>query len=192
MDSANRTLSLPVSSDDHIQGSREAAVVLVEYGDYQCPRCGQAFGVVKQLQRCFTHQLGFVFRNFPVVRLHPHAQHAAEAAEAAAVQGKFWQMHDLLFEHQAALGDGCLVEYASWLALDIPQFLRDLSGHVYLERVYRDLESAVGSGVEATPAFFINGCYQAAWDLDILFRAVEQAMNAGTAQAQPSGPVQYL
>jgi len=163
--------------------------MLVEYGDYQCPGCGQAFTIVQRLQQCFNHQLGFVFRNLPLMRFHPHAQHAAEAAEAAAAQGKFWQMHDLLFEHQAALEDGFLVEYASWLALDISQFLRDVSGHIYLARVFRDLESARLSGVETTPAFFINGCYQDAWDLDSLFMAVEQAVDAATAQPQPFGPV---
>jgi protein-disulfide isomerase len=189
MHSAHPTLSLPISDRDHLQGSRNAPVVLVEYGDYQCPRCGQAFGVVKQLQQGFTQQLGFVFRNLPLTQLHPQAQHAAEAAEAAAAQGKFWQMHDLLFEHQTALEDGCLVEYASWLELDISQFLRDLSSHIYVERVYRDLESAVGSGVKTTPAFFINGCYQDDWNLEILLSAIEQV--TGTETAQPFGPVQY-
>lgn len=189
MHSASPTLSLPISNRDHLQGSRDAPVVLVEYGDYQCPRCAQAFGMVKQLQQRFHHQLGFVFRNFPLTRLHSHAQRAAEAAAAAAAQGKFWQMHDLLFKHHTALEDGYLVEYASWLELDIPQFLRDVSGHIYVERVFGDIESARLSGVEATPAFFINGCYQNDWDLDILLSAIERAMAAGTAQAQPFGPV---
>src|SRR5687767_15951877 len=112
---ANRVasvLSLPVTVDDHSQGDANAAVTLVEYGDYECPHCGRAYPIVKELQRRLGPQLRFVFRNFPLSQVHPHAQHAAEAAEAAAVDGRFWEMHDALFEHQDALGDRHLIEYA--------------------------------------------------------------------------------
>src|SRR6476646_7201477 len=111
-------LTLPVSERDHIQGPADAPVTLVEYGDYECPHCGRAYPVVKAIQRHFGRRLRFVFRNFPLAEAHPHAAHAAEAAEAAAAQGRFWEMHDSLFEHQQALDDRHLVEYAGALGLD--------------------------------------------------------------------------
>jgi protein-disulfide isomerase len=98
-------LTLPVNSTrDHIQGPSSAPITLLEYGDYQCPYCGQAYPIIKQVQNHLSNKLRFVFRNFPITQIHPHAQHAAEAAESAAAQNKFWDMHDYLYEHQQALG----------------------------------------------------------------------------------------
>src|SRR5919202_4829506 len=150
---------MPVSSQrDHIQGRDSAQVTLVEYGDYECPYCGQAYPIVKLVQKRLENKLRFVFRNFPITQIHPHAQHAAEAAEAAAVQNKFWQMHDYLFEHQKALDDGHLLEYAQKVGLeDIRKFEDDISKHVYAPLIEESLKGGIDSGVEGTPTFFING-----------------------------------
>jgi hypothetical protein len=128
-------LTVPVSERDHRQGSLTAAVTLVEYGDYECPYCGQAYPVVKEIQRQLGPNLCFVFRHFPVAQLHPHAWHAAEAAEAAAAQGKFWQMHQMLFEHQDALDDEHLLHYAATLGLDTERYKWELQNHVFAPRV---------------------------------------------------------
>lgn len=169
-------LNLPVGKRDHIQGALNTRIVLVKYGDYQSPACGQAHLVVKQMQRQLGEQLCFVFRHFPLTQLHPQAQKAAEAAEVAAAQGKFWQMHDTLFEHQQALNNGYLVEYALEIGLDIPKFLQDMSGYIYAQRVQEDYNSGVSSGVSSTPTFFINSIlYQGAWNLESLIAAIEAA-----------------
>src|SRR5260370_29515053 len=120
-------LTLPVSERDDAQGPADAAVTLVEYGDYECPYCGRAYPIVKQLQQRLGRRLRFVFRNFPLKEIHPHAEHAAEAAEAAAAQDKFWEMHDRLFERQFALEDSSFAEYAAELGLDAERFARDLA-----------------------------------------------------------------
>jgi len=150
-------LTLPVGARDHVQGPETAAVTLVEYGDYECPHCGRAYPIVKQIQEQLGSRLRFVFRNFPLAEIHPHAQHAAEAAEAAAAQGRFREMHDTLFEHQHALGDRHLAEYAEAIGLDRARFQRELDDHVHAERVREDFRSGVRSGVNGTPTFFING-----------------------------------
>jgi len=151
-------LKVPVDPrQDHIQGSVNTPLTLVEYGDYECPYCGAAYPVVKQIQQSLGDQLCFVFRNFPLTQIHPHAQHAAEAAEAAGAQGQFWELHDVLFEHQQALDDPHLVTYASDLGLDVVQFEQDLATHVYAGRVREDFMSGARSGVNGTPTFFING-----------------------------------
>jgi protein-disulfide isomerase len=149
-------LSVPVTKTDHIAGGAAAAVTLVEYGDYQCPYCGQAFPIVQAIQRQLGTRLRFVFRNFPLTNAHPFAEAAAEAAEAAAGQGKFWEMHDLLYENQANLGPELLVEAASKLKLDVPLFLADLKARKYKERVRRDFMGGVRGGVNGTPGFFVN------------------------------------
>src|SRR5919202_1960101 len=124
-------LALPVSSRrDHIQGPDTAPVTLVEYGDYECPYCGEAYPIVKEIQRRLGERLRFVFRNFPLTQSHPHAEHAAEAAEAAAGQEKFWETHDYLFEHQQALDDAYLVQYAVALHIDKERFVSEISSHV--------------------------------------------------------------
>lgn len=169
-------LTPPVSRRDHQQGPATAPVTLVEYGDYECPYCGMAYPIVKEVQRRMRDQMRFVFRHFPLVQVHPHAVSAAEAAEAAGAQGKFWEMHDTLYEHQRALEGSHLVFYAVSLGLDRERFIRDLTSHAYLEHIREDILSGVDSGVEGTPFFFINGArYRASYDLESLLAAVELA-----------------
>src|SRR4051794_16716388 len=169
-------LILPVGERDHIQGPADAPVTLVEYGDYECPYCGQAYPIVKDVQARLGDRLRFVFRNFPISTSHPHAEHAAEAAEAAAAQGKFWEMHDLLYERQQTLDDAHLQAFAEELGLDIEQFDRDMVEQRQTGRVREDLMSGVRSGVNCTPTFFINGVrYDGSWDEDDLLRALELA-----------------
>src|SRR5438552_469941 len=151
------SLTPAVGKRDHIQGASSAIVTLVEYGDYQCPFCGDAYPVIKKLQTHFGDQLRFAFRNFPLVRIHAYAQRAAEAAEAAGAQGKFWEMHDYLFEHQDALDAGNLVNAGSILDLDKARFNREVAEHVYADRVKADIQSGIDSGVGGTPTIFVNG-----------------------------------
>jgi protein-disulfide isomerase len=149
-------LSVPVAKADHSAGGDATRVTLLEYGDYQCPFCGQAYPMVKAIQHRMGSSLRFVFRNFPLTNAHPFAEAAAEAAEAAASQGKFWEMHDFLYENQANLGPGLLVEAASSLKLDAKLFLGDLKARKYKERVRRDFMGGVRSGVNGTPGFFVD------------------------------------
>jgi protein-disulfide isomerase len=172
-------LRVPVTADDHAEGPPAAPVTLVEYGDYECPHCGHAYPIVKEVQKQLGTQLRFVFRNFPLRESHPHAQHAAEAAEAAADQGRFWEMHDLLFERQDALDDAHLAQYARALGLDEGRFVAALTGHEFAARVRRDFTGGVRSGVNGTPTFFINGVrYDDSWDLATLVSAVRAAIEA--------------
>jgi protein-disulfide isomerase len=172
-ESETARLTLPVSQRDHQQGPETAPATLVEYGDYECPYCGQAYPIVKEIRRRLGDQLRFVFRNFPLTRSHPHAEHAAEAAEAAAGHEKFWQMHDYLFEHQHALEDAHLVHYAVTLSLDEEKFVRDMTEHVYANRVHEDFLSGVRSGVNGTPTFFINGVrHDESYELETLLAAL--------------------
>jgi protein-disulfide isomerase len=150
-------LIVPVSEEDHIRGPDDAPVTLVEYGDYECPHCGRAYPIVKELERRLGLRLRFVFRNFPLTESHPHAAHAAEAAEAAGARDRFWEMHDMLFEHQEALDDGYLARYASELGIDGASVLRDVADGVYEGRVRADFMGGVRSGVNGTPTFFIGG-----------------------------------
>jgi protein-disulfide isomerase len=178
-DSGTAKLAPPVSERDHIQGPGTAAVTLVEYGDYECPFCGQAYPIVKEIQRRLGDQLRFVFRNFPLTQSHPHAEHAAEAAEAAGAQDRFWEMHDYLFEHQRALDDAHLLEYAAALDLDQARFKHDLTAHTFADRVREDFRSGVRSGVNGTPTFFINGTrHDDSYDLETLLAALEAAGNS--------------
>jgi len=157
-------LTPPVSDRDHIAGPDDAPVTLVEYGDYECPYCGMAHPVVKRAQKELGKQLRFVFRNFPLAEAHPHAQIAAQAAEAAGAQGKFWEMHDMIFEHQDALEVEDLLGYAASLGLDAKQIARDLEAGTYVKRVRDDFRSGVKSGVNGTPTFFVNGVrYDGSW-----------------------------
>jgi protein-disulfide isomerase len=170
-------LTVPVNEHDHILGPITAPVTLVEYGDYECPYCGQAHHVVKQLRQLQGRRLCFVFRHFPLTTVHPHAQHSAEAAEAAGVQGKFWEMHYMLFEHQQALEADDLVQYATALGLDLYRFSSELASHIHAPRVREHFMSGVRSGVNGTPTFFINGVrHDGSFDLDTLVDAVEAAM----------------
>jgi formate-nitrite transporter family protein len=157
-------LTPPVSAQDHAAGPDDAPVTLVEYGDYECPYCGMAHPIVKRAQQELGNRLRLVFRNFPLAEAHPHARQAAQAAEAAAAQGKFWEMHDMLFEHQDALEPQDLVGYAQSLGLDITRFERDLEAGTYAKRVRDDFRSGVKSGVNGTPTFFVNGeRYDGSW-----------------------------
>ena len=169
-------LAVPVGGDDHSQGPADAAVTLVEYGDFECPHCRRAYPIVKEVQRRLGPRLRFVFRNFPLKEVHVHAEHAAEVAEAAGAQGKFWVMHDRLFERQFALEDDNLIEYAAELGLDAARVARELAAHIYKAQVRDDFMSGVRSGVNGTPTFFINGVrYDASWDADPLAAALEAA-----------------
>jgi protein-disulfide isomerase len=150
-------LTLPVGDRDHAQGPASAPVTLVEYGDYECPHCGAAYPVVKQLQKKLGPKLRFIFRNFPLTTMHPHAEHAAEAVEAAAAQDRFWEMHDWIFEHQDTIEDRDLFGAVKTLGLDTAKFLKDMKSPAFLARVKEDFQSGVRSGVNGTPTFFING-----------------------------------
>jgi protein-disulfide isomerase len=165
----------PVTARDHAHGPADAPVTLVEYGDYQCPHCGAAHPVVKALERHFSRRLRFVFRNFPLTEAHPRAEPAAEAAEAAATVGKFWEMHDAIFEHQEALGDRDLVRYGTALGVDPEVISTALADHAFAPRIKEDFMSGVRSGVNGTPSFFINGeKYAGAYDLESMREAIEE------------------
>jgi protein-disulfide isomerase len=166
-------LTLPVGPRDHVSGPADAPLTLVEYGDFQCPHCGKAYPIVKAVQRKLGSQLRFVFRNFPLTKIHSEAEHAAEAAEAAGAQRAYWQMHDRLFERQFALDDEHLIEYATELGLDADRLRGELDAGTYANRVREDFMSGVRSGVNGTPTFFINGVrYDGRWDLEPLLAAL--------------------
>ena len=171
------TLTMPVAPDrDHLQGPAAAPLTLVEYGDYECPYCGAAYPIVKEVQARMGDRLRFVFRNFPITTSHPHAERAAEAAEAAAAQGSFWAMHDILYENQKRLRDDDLRVYAERVGLDLDTFDRQLAEHVHTARVREDFMSGVRSGVNGTPTFYVNGTrHDDSYDLDTLFGALEEA-----------------
>ena len=170
-------LTVPVDAErDHIQGPADAAVTLLEYGDYQCPYCGAAYPIVKEVQARMGEELRFVFRNFPITTSHPNAEQAAEAAESAASQGKFWEMHDTLYENQRRLGDEDLRAYAEQLGLDLDAFERDLAEHVHAARVHEDFIGGVRSGVNGTPTFYINGVrHDDSYERETLLAALEDA-----------------
>jgi protein-disulfide isomerase len=173
-------LAVLPSQRDRRQGSLNAKVVLVEYGDYQCSQCGELYTLIQTVQERLNtseqNDLCFVYRHFPQPQIHPQAQKAAAAAEAAAAQGQFWQMHDILFAHQQELGNGYLVEYANDLRLDISQFLGNLHKQVHIVRINEDIESGLHSGVTAAPALFINGIrYTDRWNITQLMAAIVAA-----------------
>ena len=172
-------LVMPVGERDHSQGPEVAPVTLVEYGDYECPYCGQAYPIVKNIQKHLGDKLHFVFRNFPITQVHPHAQHAAEAAEAAGAQRKFWEMHDYLYEHQRELDDSRLSQYASTIGgVDIARFGDEMAKHVYAGRVREDFMSGIRSGVNGTPTFYINGVrYDDSWDEKTLLEKIRQTID---------------
>ena len=150
-------LTIPDPRHDHLQGPADAPVMLLEYGDYQCPACGDAYPMVKALQKRLGGHLCFAFRNFPLTNIHPHAEHAAEVAEAAGAQGRFWEMHDLLYENQGALDDEALVEYARSLGLDDARLAREIRDGHHAGRVREDFRHGVRASVNGTPTFFVNG-----------------------------------
>jgi protein-disulfide isomerase len=171
------TLTVPVSAErDHIQGPADAPVTLVEYGDYECPYCGGAHPIIKQVQERLGDRMRFVFRNFPITTAHPRAEPAAEAAEAAGAQDRFWEMHDLIYEGQPRLSDADLRGYAEQVGFDLERFDRELADHTYADRVREDFMGGVRSGVNGTPTFFINGArYDDPYDVDTLTAALERA-----------------
>jgi protein-disulfide isomerase len=179
MSAESVNLSLPVSKSlDHVQGPDNAPVTLVEYGDYECSYCGQAYPIIKQVQDNLGVNLRFVFRNFPLTQVHPHAQKAAEAAEEAGAQNKFWDMHDYLYEHQQALGDKDLEKYAGIIGLNLDKFNDDIRNHIHAPRIREDFLSGIQSGVNGTPSFYINEIrYDGSWDLDSLMQILTSIIN---------------
>ena len=172
----NEKLTVPVSERDHSQGPASATVTLLQYGDYECPYTRRSTWVVRDIRQMFPNQLCFVYRNFPLTAIHPHALYAALAAEAAHAQGKFWEMHDYIFHHQHTLEVEDLDNFADALGLDRQQFTRDLSDHHYLDRIKEDHESGLQSGVQGTPTFFINGAlYRGSWEQEELLLALKAA-----------------
>ncbi|HEX6169360.1 MAG TPA: DsbA family protein [Chitinophagaceae bacterium] len=159
------SLTPPVSSIDHLWGNKNALIELVEYGDFQCPYCGRAYPIIKRLKVEMNDSVKFIFRNFPISKIHPQAKAAAIAAEAAALQNKFWEMHDLIFEHQKRLTHEAIVEYAHMAGLDLNRFNEDIQHENLLRKVEGDFMSGLRSGVNATPTFFINGSrYEGSWE----------------------------
>jgi protein-disulfide isomerase len=170
-------LLVPVGLRDHVVGPRSAPVTLLEYGDLACPATAAAHAVVKALLSRRSATLRFAWRHFPLTALHPRAERAAEACEAAGAQDRFWEMHEVLSDHAHALRDEDLVRYAEDLPLDVERFLRDLESSAYANRVLDDLVGGARSGVSGTPTFFVNGVrHDGPWDLDALCEAIDHAV----------------
>lgn len=162
-------LLLPIQPDDHVQGAPDALYTLVEYGDYECPDCGRLFETIRELRTQLGDELRLVFRHYPLSGIHRHAQQAAEAAEAAGAQGRFWEMHDLLFLNQGALSTKDLYGYAGRLSLDVGRFREELKHRTYENRVRDDFRRGVANGVYGTPGLFINGVrHDGAMDVESL------------------------
>ena len=172
------TLTVPADASDHMLGNPRAPVTVVEYGDFECPNCKQAVAGVNMLLTRFENQARFIYRHFPLEEVHPHAELAAEAAECAGGQGKFWQMLDLLFENQGHLKLNHLRGHAERLQLDLARFDAEMQDHVYLQRVREHQQSGRESGVRSTPGFFVNGKIQdVSFGMHLLFEAVEAALH---------------
>jgi len=175
-------LTVPVNATDHILGAAHASVAVVEYGDFECPNCKQAAPAVKMLIEHFKGRIRFAFRNFPLEEVHPHALAAAEAAECAGAQQRFWPMHDLLFDSQPHLKLPQLRSYADRLQLDMPRYDLEMDDHVYLQRVREHMQSGRESGVRATPTFFVDGKVKdVSFGMRSLFDAVEAALRRKTS-----------
>jgi protein-disulfide isomerase len=171
-------LSIAINAEDHIQGDPAAECSLVEYGDYECPHCGAAYPIVKRVQRHFGRHLKFVFRNFPMSQMHPWAEPAAEVAEFAGAHGKFWEMHDLIFENQQRLGNALFAELAESLDLSPSQLFAAVAAHTYRTRVRADFAGGARSGVNGTPTFFINGKRNnGPFDFGYLSEAIQRALD---------------
>ncbi len=172
-------LKIPVTAADHSQGSADAPITLVEYGDYQCPHCGRAYPIVKRVQKHFGKRLRFIFRNFPLGEMHPEAESAAESAEFASANNKFWEMHDVLFENQDELGLNLYLSLAAQLNLSGEALEQALENDEFTERVRADFSGGVRSGVNGTPTFFINGQrHDASFDYPDLAAAIDEALAA--------------
>jgi len=171
-----KKLTLPVSDRDHTLGPTTAPVTLVEYGDYECPYCAQAYIMIKEVQERLGPKLRFVFRNFPITKVRPHAYQVALAAETAAAQNKFWEMYDDLFKHGRANTDENLRQSAASLGLEMSKFNQEFLERTYSSHIDEDIESGKNSGVTKTPTFFINDDrYDDPWDLDSLLSALDEA-----------------
>lgn len=170
------TLSVPVNDKDHVQGTASAKFTLVEYGDYECPHCGKAYPIVKRLQKHFGDKLRFVYRDFPLTQIHPQAEPAAEVAQFAGAHGKFWEMHDLLYESQDQLGPELYEELAGELKLPLDEMRQAVADGKYRPHVRADFTGGVRSGVNGTPTFFINGTrHNGPFDYDVLVAAIQSA-----------------
>jgi protein-disulfide isomerase len=168
-------LALPVSARDHIRGNPKAPVTLLEYGDFECPHCGRAHLVIEELRQEGGDLMRLVFRHFPLTQVHPHAEPAAECAEAGGAEHKFWEMHDLLFENQGALDEASLIEYALAAGVDPKLVTMALTEHAYERNVREDFTSGVRSGVNGTPTFFIENLrYDGPQDLVSLLAVIEE------------------
>ena len=178
-----------INDQDHVSGPTSAIVTLVEYGNFECVHCGGAYPTVKQVRKLLSDDLRFVFRHFPTVQTHPHARRAAEAAEAAGAQGKFWEMHDQLFTHQAALEDRDLVRYARRIGLEVDTFSRDLSENVFLPRIQASYQQSLfDEHVTGTPTFYLNEIrYTGATDLESLIEAIKQIDPEGRIRLPKKG-----
>lgn len=169
-------LRLPVTEDDHIRGAADAAVTLVEYGDFQCPHCAAAHPNLEEVLRQRADSVRLVFRHFPLTNVHPHAELAAETAEAASEHGRFWEMHDWLFEHQEQLDPVHLALGAEQVGLPVDEVAGEVNNHVRLDRIRRDFVSGIRSGVNGTPMFFVDGIrHDGGYALPDLLAAVDQA-----------------
>ena len=180
-------LTIQPNNKDHIQGNEENSITLVEYGDFECPYCGEAYPIVKEIQKIKGDVLRFVFRNFPLSEMHQYALHAAYAAEAAGKQSKFWEMHDLLFENQENLDDKDLRLYAEELSLDMNKFAKDMDSDDIAKKVQEDIIGGIKSGVNGTPTFFINGVrFDGSYKLDSLLEAIEKIGFKNNSNGKPT------
>ena len=172
-------LSIPVGPEDHSRGPLSAKLTIVEYGDYQCPYCGQAYSIMEKLLTTFNDSMRLVFRNLPLVDVHPHAEAAAEVAEAVGRQGKFWEIHDTLFENQSDLSTAALMRYITDVGADVQTVTKDIADGGPRQRVQADLESAIRSGANGTPTFFVNGVrYDGSWMYEPFAEYLAQVVDA--------------
>lgn len=173
-----KRLIYTVNNNDHISGDINASLELVEYGDYECPHCGRAYPIIKNIQEQLGSDMKFVFRNFPLSKIHPHSFSAAVATEAAGLQDKFWEMHDIIFENQKTLEAEDIVLFASKLGLDIERFKNDMERRTIMEKVEKDFETGIRSGVNKTPTFFINGeKYDGEWSDNQLLQYLQRILS---------------
>lgn len=168
----NSTEVFTLRENDHVSGTHTNTLVLMEYGDYQCSQSGQVHQTIKKLQQHLGDRFCFVFRHFPQPEIHPQSFKAAEISEAAGAQGKFWEMHSMLFNNQNQLEDGNLIEYAANLELDVSLILQELSEHLHRDRVSEDIDSGIKHGVQQTPTFFISIRHEGGKDLEVLITRI--------------------